>query len=1390
MCKLYAPLIMGLLLLLMSCPDVSGALPPDVELNYPTDGYIATSADNLTFICNATDDENIYSVSLYNDMSGNFSLHETNFTMGFHNGTDTLLHCGFDSSYTCLQGETGTHVSTSFETSHMRESVVVDDEEDDTLYYPTSGNIGYGYGTIQMWFKTSPSFDPYESEDYFFSLGGSSMNEVEIWNNYGTLAFYFYDTFGRLSWAQADITGWSDSEIHHVAAIWDHENIFGTGNAVDLFIDGSNSSTTRSLDYYCGESFSGNMYIGSHTAGYGQPAFELDEFAIYNKPLTQSVISSTYSRYTSDHSEETINWTIKNLDDGTYKWNCMAYDNESQSSWHSSNYTLIVDASTPPSLVSVDMTPSSAEKIDPQVSINITANMTDPSNVSNVILMYKSPYAGIYTNDTMDYNSGTGLWENGTIVTNTDEGNWSYRFWANDTWGHAGMTDVYTLAVEKERSWIVSIYNVTSDESQTIGSVNGFKGTEERLGMVFINNTGDYIASFDLSSQLDVSYNVSEPFDLSPGSTKLLEINLTLPETPNEYLVEVTFTTTSDPASRTINGSAISYIGGPYINETVTITDYPSSISQSGSGNFTARVKNIGNETAENVTINWTLPLGWSISYGNDTQLLGNLSPYEKSDVIITASASPSALAGAARIWINATTLSGDSSGSDYVLVSLLCTSGDGTCGAGCTYANDGDCEPPASTRGGETKVVGVGTVGAPGEASMSVSVPPRLDLTKGEKVTFLVNVTNEGGTGTNVSGITLEMDGYDAALMDYSPDTISQLGPGKQGSFMVVLDVPHYLEERDYFVSFRVNARGAYIGGFEMLEVSASSVFAVHGAMESDTLNAIEEARSALEEMIAAGLRTEKLSDLLEDALRAYERLDFDTASELAERVVNIKRTAFSVLSSFEIMGRDIDDAERYGMSVEETKKMTELAKSAFQRGDYSRAEARITAAINAYQLETKNLIGMLRFLYEYWYMVIGIAVAVLASSLFARKRISIRAAETRIKGAKNKREALMEMLKRLQVEYYEKRAMSKMEYMDTRDSYQKRLAAISSEELRLKRRLASMKHGKKKDKLMRAKNEAEGMFKKLQSDYFEKGLMGKREYESALEELQGEIGQIEKELAKAGNPGKKATLYMTVIFLALIVAYSGTSGVKFTGNVLAGGGSTAEQLASDSIGEAVTVIDEMEGLGFNTERLNDTLENARISFSRGEYDLALTASRYVKILKQKALIVYDLVDETETRIQEVSSQGIDTGDARDMFSAALEEFENENYEDSEVTLTSVMDMLDEAERTALLERAAGGDVLRSAYSFLRENALYIALVSVVAVIVSVPVSIRIRRFKRYKKVERLKAYADDIKSSMKRLQEDYFNKGGIGKKSYQARMKKYRKELADTTEDLLSEK
>jgi len=1339
-----------------------------VALNEPVDNNVFTTTNNITFNCSFSSDNYIKNISLYHNIDGSFSLNQTRFLGEIPFDSSMVLHMHFNNDSSV--GENDTYVydwsdngnsgivlgGIPFNSSGGKFFGAFEFDGDGSyinVAHDESINLNETY-TIEFWLKTNDI----SKTNWILSKGdkGYSPYTAAVSTD-GSLKWYIGSGSGSDSYILNSGPVIEVGKWYYVAVTW----YSPTGDA-KMYINGTLMDYSHDPGFPVGKT-TDPLTIG-HDPEYSVPSNwweslngSIDEFIIYNRVLSEDEIQEHYNNsFLTKQIMQT--WTLNNIPDGTYKWNCRAFDYELSSKWSQTNYTFSVDMCAPPHINEIILNPNSSDDIDPGVNISIFVNASDPSNVSAVILQYKSPLASSFINDTMDYNPSTGLWENGTIVTTvSDIGNWSYRVWSNDTNGNVNMSDTHLLPVEWDKTWSLVVINSSGEVSDNFGTVSGFKETTQTLGRIIVNNTGDYSLSFDITSSsqsIYLTYNVSLPFDLSPKMRKDIEVNATIPETPAEYSVTLNITSNgATPEFREANSTVISFIGGPYINETTEISDYPISITQGEYANFTGYVKNIGNETAINVWLNWSFPSGWDVVSGSLNNMIGNLTSQESTTVTIVMRATSSATAGAATIWLNSSAQG--TAGSDYKTIIIECNSDDGVCGTGCTYLTDSDCSAP-SGGGGGAAVVGVSL-----KPELLLFAPDRIDLTKGETYKLSLKVSNTNAK--NITKIKWGISGYPETLVKEEKPLVTYIPERKNKTIILEIDAPPYIEEKDYFVTISVG--GLYNSKY--IEDSKKIIFSVHGIVENESLNAINDAKISIEKMKKLGFKYDILEGLLEEANVAYNNLDFDKANELAQKIIDFQEKALETHALINQLKSDITLAEKYNIDVSEAKKMTTLAEYAFKRGDYKRAENRITSAMVAYQMETKDILPLMQFLSKYWFVFLILIILI----LFFRKRLVLRLTEARLKKIVKNKKTLKNLIKNLQKDYFINKKISKFDYILRKQNYEKRMAQIISEEAKTFKKIALLKGKTRKEGLILEKEILEKRIKEIQGDYFKRKKIGKNEYKEILEEIQREIVLVEKDIKKIDRKKLKTFL---IIFLLFIIFSSNVNAEKYTLD-------DALKVIKDAEG----VIAEMKETGLGTDYANHTLQEAKLSLSRNDYDAAVTQARYVFVIKEKALYINEMIDETESKIYELSSRGYDTSKANELFQTSLSEFESENYEEAEKLLNQAADNLDEIERKETLSKAS-----ESIFNKLKEavikNWMELTISAFIILLISLSAWWKVKKVLRVKKIRELENEIESLKKSIKHLQEKYFIRKTISRKNYDIGMSEYKKYLNNLMEEL----
>ncbi len=183
----------------------------------------------------------------------------------------TLLLLHFDGSYQGAGGENGTPSGTSFAPGKFGQGVLIDGN--DTLTYPSGGNIQKSQGTIEFWVR--PNWDGNDGQDHtFFEIGKAWYNRIRIAKDgANNLRFFIWSADTEYDLGHS-LASWKAGEWHHIAAAW------GNGT-MTLYVDG-NKVASRAMEPPA--TLDDDIHIGSNAWNVAQADAVMDEFRISSVP--------------------------------------------------------------------------------------------------------------------------------------------------------------------------------------------------------------------------------------------------------------------------------------------------------------------------------------------------------------------------------------------------------------------------------------------------------------------------------------------------------------------------------------------------------------------------------------------------------------------------------------------------------------------------------------------------------------------------------------------------------------------------------------------------------------------------------------------------------------------------------------------------------------------------------------------------------------------------------------------------------------------------------------------------------------------------------------------------------------------------------------------------
>ncbi|MBS3098520.1 hypothetical protein J4209_07045, partial [Candidatus Woesearchaeota archaeon] len=365
---------------------------PMVELAGPADGSTDTDG-NITFICNATADRNLANISLYHNASGTFALNDTWHFGEFANDSNTLMLCHFNNNYTCTARGNGTPVTNTGTTNvfgKMNNATFID--ADDVLNYNATNNFNASNGSIEMWVKPLWNGSDSTNRGFFQIKNDTNINDFKLakYNAGGGNSLYLdmWSNGAAQTGIGYSVANWKSNEWHHIAATWETNNVI-------LYIDGVNiGSDTSATMPTAIDIIKVGVYDDIWTAN-----ATIDEFRIYNRTLTAAEVWKSYQRRNST-AEADVNFTITSIaDNKNITWNCLAYDNSSQSSWGDANWSVNVILSdiTPPSINFTSPTPPN-NTITANTNVQINISITNASDLAEMKLNWNGTNYTFYNN--------------------------------------------------------------------------------------------------------------------------------------------------------------------------------------------------------------------------------------------------------------------------------------------------------------------------------------------------------------------------------------------------------------------------------------------------------------------------------------------------------------------------------------------------------------------------------------------------------------------------------------------------------------------------------------------------------------------------------------------------------------------------------------------------------------------------------------------------------------------------------------------------------------------------------------------------------------------------------------------------------------------------------
>lgn len=805
-------------------------------------------------------------------------------------------------------------------------------------------------------------------------------------------------------------------------------------------------------------------------------------------------------------SEKWINTTLNASDINAGKiWYKITVSDVSGKSQSASTEFSIAD-DTKPNIANIGINPSGFNSQDPGVELNITANITEFTGISEANLYYhknsgnwsKSPL-------TLDNSSLFNYTYNGSFTPNQSS-DYTFKINGTDSAENNFSSGAKTLDISFDDTW-----ELDSNLSEIVATYDEFK----QAGSIEIDNIGDYNKTFDLTAgtyNQRVKMNGSElpqSINVKSGESKYFTVNASgraSGSTEGTDNISITVSnSSSNPASEEKSLNVITNTGGPFLY--TTVTEYPAGVTQGDKEQkITVEAVNKGNETASGTKIEVKPPSKWTAFEGYSFK---SESTYELE-------------VGETKLFTT------------YVNVDSNATTGDQEIEIISSSENDTQVETvtvQVQQKSQNNTIVeeigGGGPTGPEGPSSQEqveelsdqiFNTTESFEIVRGEDQNFTVGFQNP--TKFNLTNITANVEGIQSQYVSITNPELGRVNINESKNITVQITAPEYFQTGDYSLNFNISGKGIEDFGsyadyfdFTLNKDVDLGVRAISKDNASDLLNNTQDIVQKLED---SNMSTGNIESLVSDAESNLEEGNYGQVQEIYREAQSTYQTSQEVSQGLDKLEKQIKSAEGSGLDVGRARQVASLAEAAMERGAYTTAAERLEEAQSIYQLETAGEVNWIYEIRSNWKKILLGLIIVSFTGFLAKLRYRLYKIRNKLRDLESKEKSLEDLKIQKQKKAFEEKEISLSEYEESIDDYNNQIIDIIEKRVELQAEEANISNFKKRKSLAQERDQLNHLIKETQQDYVEGNISDTEVYEEKVAELTSRLSEIEGEIAE----------------------------------------------------------------------------------------------------------------------------------------------------------------------------------------------------------------------------------------------------------------------------------
>ncbi|MFH2020624.1 MAG: Ig-like domain-containing protein [archaeon] len=806
--------------------------------------------------------------------------------------------------------------------------------------------------------------------------------------------------------------------------------------------------------------------------------------AIDNYVINSGVIEYSGSNHTMNFVNSTfLNFTF--IPSAVAEVSFKIFVNDSAGNRNISNtYSFFVNDTLPPFVRKINITPSDPDGLDPNVTIEVSANMSDYSAIDKVMLQYKMQSDSSW--NTLSMSNDSGIYKGN--FTPTAESVYIYRTLSNDTYGNFNYSMNYSVNISFDRTWSVL--------PTTFGVNSSAIGTSKIIGDIMINNSGDFDFDINISNSGTpaIGFNTTFPVTVPAGNAARVNVNATSPIVSSSYLIIFSVADITNGRTSNLNLTLVAYESGPYLYLETPIFD--SSAEQGEHINqISLKTTNLGNDTSYNTTARWTLPASIT-SRNNLSYSIGDLGVGQSAFFNISADVSSSATVGDTTILGSV-----NNSAGNYYSISRTIS---------ITEKTVESSPAPASSSSSSSSTRIVNAAGNRENLNQTYDLilsATSFEIPRNSRKEITIGLKNE--MDVNLSDIALSLEGLYSNYYIIEPGKISKIPGNSVAQIRITFSLPSYMEEgkKEIYLVIGID-RTIIRKKIELVIVDATDALT----------DCTEQMKADIDILKEKNIGTENLEKMLAEISDAIAKKDYIIAEETCKlsqtRILSARETSDRILGSVsKLQGLKKTDADKFSESIL-------LAKDLLSKGEYEKAKA-VMDQIDLLISVAPNLEKPIIF--RIWQIVtthlIEIAMAlpiIFLLSLIIRQQAYLVYKKNTLAGLKEEESEIKNLIGEVQEDYYVDKVIS-------RNLYDQHMKAYSQQhaQLRYKKMMLEIKKSAWEDKrdLSSIKNLLFEEIKNLQYEYYDQKHIDGDTYERLFSEYEKLLSGINEKIENGSD-------------------------------------------------------------------------------------------------------------------------------------------------------------------------------------------------------------------------------------------------------------------------------